>query len=86
MPMSTRLERFTRKARSEPHARFNALMGQLFDPERLRESFERQHGRKAPRVNGIREEQYDEAGFERVVVSPAATRCRAVTESPVRCM
>ncbi|MDD5388470.1 MAG: hypothetical protein PHD37_03935 [Gallionellaceae bacterium] len=40
--MSTRLERFTHKARSEPHTRFNALMGMLFDPDGLRDSFERQ--------------------------------------------
>src|SRR5690606_414747 len=34
LPVSTRLERFTHKARSELHTRFNALMGLLFDPGR----------------------------------------------------
>jgi hypothetical protein len=33
--------------------RFNALMGLVFDPEGLRESFERQDGKKAPGVDGM---------------------------------
>lgn len=56
----TRLERFTPKAREEPQTRFNALMGMLFDPEGLRESFERQDGSKAPGVDGVRKEDYAE--------------------------
>lgn len=52
--MTTQLERFTLKARNEPRLRFNALMGLLFDPKGLRESFERQNGKKAPGVDGIR--------------------------------
>ncbi|MDZ7753536.1 MAG: hypothetical protein U5S82_18295 [Gammaproteobacteria bacterium] len=39
--MSTRLERFTQKARAEPQLRFTSLMGMLFDPEGLHASFER---------------------------------------------
>jgi len=54
LPVSTRLERFTQKAREEPQTRFTALMGMVFDPEGLRESFERQDGNKAPGVDGIR--------------------------------
>ncbi len=42
----------------QPHLRFNALMGLLFDPEGLRESFERQDGRKAPGVDGVRKDDY----------------------------
>jgi hypothetical protein len=61
----TRVERFTHKARQEPQARFNALMGLLFDPEGLRESFERQDGNKAPGVDGIRKAQYGEGLDER---------------------
>jgi hypothetical protein len=43
--VTTKLERFTLMAREEPHTRFTALMGLLFDPEGLRESFGRQDGR-----------------------------------------
>jgi retron-type reverse transcriptase len=56
----TKLERFTQKAREEPQTRFNALMGMRFDPEGLRESFERQDGSKAPGVDGVRKEDYAE--------------------------
>jgi hypothetical protein len=45
-------------ARAEPHTRFTSLMGMLFDPEGLRESFERQDGRKAPGVDGVRKDDY----------------------------
>lgn len=38
--------------------RFNALMGLLSEPEGLRESFERQDGRKAPGVDGVRKDDY----------------------------
>lgn len=62
--MTTKFERFTHKARHEPQLRFNALMGVLYDPEGLRESFERQDGKKAPGVDGMRKEQYAE-GLER---------------------
>jgi hypothetical protein len=41
LPMITALARFTRKARAEPHTRFIARMGLLWDPEGLRASFER---------------------------------------------
>jgi hypothetical protein len=40
-------------AREEPQTRFTSLMGLLYDPEGLRESFGRQDGRKAPGVDGI---------------------------------
>jgi hypothetical protein len=52
--MTTRLARFSRKARAEPREGFTALMGLVFDPEGLHASFERQDGRKAPGVDGIR--------------------------------
>ncbi|MEA3274637.1 MAG: group II intron reverse transcriptase/maturase [Pseudomonadota bacterium] len=56
--MTTRLARFTQKAREEPRTRFTALMGLVFDPEGLHASFERQNGRKAPGVDGIRKADY----------------------------
>ena len=74
LPVSTRLERFTHKARNEPQTRFNALMGLLFDPDGLRDSFERQDGRKAPGVDGIRKEQYGEGLDERLADLSARLR------------
>jgi len=64
--VTTRLERFTRKAREEPRLRFNALMGMLYDPQGLRESFERQDGKKAPGVDGMKKEPYSEGLDERL--------------------
>ena len=58
--MTTKFIRFTEKARAEPQLRFNALMGLLFDPEGLHASFERQNGKKAPGVDGIRKVDYAE--------------------------
>ena len=52
--MTTGLIRFTQRARAEPQCRFNALMGLMYDPEGLHASFERQAGKKAPGVDGIR--------------------------------
>lgn len=84
LPVSTRLERFTHKARSEPQTRFNALMGLLFDPEGLRDSFERQDGRKAPGVDGIRKEQYGEGLDERLADLSARLRRLGYRPKPVR--
>lgn len=84
MPVSTRLERFTHNARSEPQTRFNALMGQLFDPEGLRDSFERQDGRKAPGVDGIRKEHYGEGLDERLADLSARLRRLGYRPKPVR--
>ena len=56
--MTTRLARFTQKAREEPRERFSALMGLVFDPEGLHASFERQNGKKAPGVDGMRKADY----------------------------
>ncbi len=50
--MTTRLARFTRKAREAPRERFNALMGRIFDPEGLHASFERRNVEKGPGWNG----------------------------------
>ncbi len=82
--MTTRLERFTQKARNEPQTRFNALMGLLFDPEGLRESFERQNGKKAPGVDGIRKEQYGERLDERLAELSARLRRLGYRPKPAR--
>ena len=81
--MSTRLERFTQKAREEPRTRFNALMGMMYDPEGLRESFERQDGRKAPRVDGMRKE-YGKGLEERLADLSARIRRLGYRPKPVR--
>jgi hypothetical protein len=55
-------------------------MRSLFDPEGLRESFERQRGSKATGVDGVRKEDYGkdlEARLEDL--SPAACSARGST-------
>ncbi len=39
MSMTNRLIRFTQKAREQPQLRFTALMGLVYDPDGLHESF-----------------------------------------------
>jgi RNA-directed DNA polymerase len=58
LTVTTKLERFTRMVGEQPQMRLTALMGLLSDPEGLRESFERQNGRKAPGVDGVRKDDY----------------------------
>ena len=58
--MGTRLTRFTQRVREIRGERYTALMGMLYDPEELRESFERQDGRKAPGVDGVKKPNYTE--------------------------
>ena len=64
--MTTGLVRFTQRARAEPRCRFNALMGLMFDPEGLHASFERQAGKKAPGVDGVRKADYAQDLDERI--------------------
>lgn len=82
--MTTRLERFTLKACQEPQTRFNALMGLLFDPDGLRESFERQDGRKAPGVDGMTKEQYGKGLDRRLTELSARIRRLGYQPKPVR--
>ncbi len=82
--MSTRLERLTLKARNEPQTRFNALMGQLFDPDGLRESYGRQDGRKAPGVDGIDKEQYGDGVQKRLADLSGRIRRMDYRPKPVR--
>ena len=82
--MTTKLERFTLKAREEPRTRFNALMGMLFDPEGLRESFERQDGSKAPGVDGVRKDDYGEGLDARLEELSAQIRRLGYRPKPVR--
>jgi RNA-directed DNA polymerase len=82
--VTTRLDRFTQKARAEPRTRFNALMGLVFDPEGLRESFERQDGKKAPGVDGIGKEQYAEGVEGRITELSQRLRRMGYRPQPVR--
>jgi RNA-directed DNA polymerase len=84
MTMTTRFAHFTQKARAEPQLRFNSLMGLLFDPEGLYESFERQDGKKAPGVDGITKSDYAEGVDERIEDLSARIRRLGYQPSPVR--
>jgi RNA-directed DNA polymerase len=84
LTVTTKLERFTRMAREEPQMRFNALMGLLSDPEGLRESFERQDGRKAPGVDGVRKDDYVVGLDQRVEELSARLRRLGYQPQPVR--
>jgi len=82
--VSTRLERFTRKARAEPRMRFTALMGLVFDPEGLHAGFERQDGRKASGVDGVRKEDYRQGLDERIADLSARLRRLGYRPKPAR--
>ena len=84
MTMTTKFIRFTEKARAEPQLRFNALMGLLFDPEGLHASFERQNGKKAPGVDGIRKADYAEGVDSRLTDLSGRLRCLGYRPQPVR--
>ena len=64
--------------------RFTALMGLLFDPEGLRESFERQDGRKAPGVDGVRKEDYAAGVQARLEELSARIRRMGYVTQPAR--
>ena len=82
--MTTKLIRFTEKARAEPHLRFNALMGLLFDPEGLHASFERQNGKKAPGVDGMRKVDYAQGLDSRLTELSSSLRQLGYRPQPVR--
>lgn len=66
MPMTTRLIRFTQRARELAGERLTSLMGMLFDPQGLDASFGRQSAKKAPGVDGMRKADYAEGLAERI--------------------
>jgi len=82
--VTTKLERFTLMARERLRERFNALMGLLFEPEGLRESFERQKGRKAPGVDGVRKDDYGKDLEVRLEDLSARIRRMGYRPQPVR--
>jgi len=82
--VTTKLERFTLKAREEPQARFTALMGLLWDPDGLRESFGRQDGRKAPGIDGVTKADYAEGVQARLEDLSARIRRLGYRPQPAR--
>jgi len=84
MTMTTKFIRFTEKARAEPQLRFNALMGLLFDPEGLHASFERQNGKKAPGVDGIRKVDYEDGLGNRLTELSRSLKELGYRPQPVR--
>ena len=82
--MTTRFDRFTQKARAEPQLRFNALMGLVFDPEGLHESFARQDGKKAPGVDGMRKADYAQGLEARIAELSGGIRRMGYRPQPVR--
>jgi retron-type reverse transcriptase len=82
--VTTKLDRFTQKARAEPKIRFNALMGLLFDPEGLHASFGRLPGRKVPGVDGIRKVDYAQGLAGRLTELSDRLRRLGYRPQPVR--
>ena len=82
--MGTRLTRFTQRVREIRGERYTALMGMLYDPEELRESFERQDGRKASGVDGVKKADYAEGLEEKLVDLSARLRRMGFRPKPVR--
>ena len=82
--MTTKFDRFTQKVHAEPGLRFTALMGLFSEPEGLHVSFERQDGRKAPGVDGIRKEDYAEGLDARLTELSARLRRLGYRPRPVR--
>jgi group II intron reverse transcriptase/maturase len=82
--VTTKLERFTLKAREEPQTRFTALMGLLWDLDGLRASFGRQDGRKAPGVDGVTKADYAEGVQARLEDLSARIRRLGYRPQPAR--
>ena len=84
LSMTTELIRFTQWARTSPQRQYNALMGMLFDPQGLNASFERQAGRKAPGVDGVRKAEYANGLQDRIADLSARVRRLGYRPKPVR--
>ena len=82
--MATDLIHFTQWASESPQRQYNALMGMLSDPDGLSASFERQAGRKAPGVDGIRKTDYAEGLEDRLLDLSARLRRLGYRPKPVR--
>lgn len=82
--MTTRLNRFIQRMRELTGEKLTALMGLIFEIDGLRESFLRQEGNKAPGVDGIRKQDYEEGLDERLEALSARIRRNAYKPLPAR--
>ena len=82
--MTTELIRFTQWVREKPQRQYNALMGMLSDSQGLNASFERQDGKKAPGVDGMRKADYEEGLPDRLADLSARLRRLGYRPKPVR--
>lgn len=85
MFMTTQIIHFTQWARDNPQRKYNSLLGMLFDPDGLNESFERQAANKASGVDGMRKADYGGDGLpERLNDLSARVRRLGYRPKPVR--
>lgn len=82
--MTTRLNRFIQRARELVGEQMTALMGLIWEVEGLRESFQRQDGKKAPGVDGMRKDDYKDGLDERLMALSGKLRRLAYRPQPVR--
>ena len=80
--MGTRLTRFRQRVMEVRGEKYTALMGLVFDTQELQESFERQNGRKAPGVDGMRKADYAK-GLEDAIPELSA-RIVFATPAPIQ--
>lgn len=64
--MTSDIERLTQLVRKDPTLKLNSLMGMVFRPEGLSDSFERLAGNKAPGVDGVRKDDYRNGLSEKI--------------------
>jgi len=82
--MTQDLEQFTQFARANVKVKFNSLMGLLFRPEGLLDSFRRLSGKKAPGVDGMRKVDYVAGLEERIKDLSSRVRRMGYRPKPVR--
>lgn len=82
--MTPDLQQFTQFARANPKLRFNSLMGLLFRPEGLLDSFDRLATNKAAGVDGIQKAEYADGLADRLAVLSSRLRRGGYTPQPVR--
>jgi len=82
--MTPDLEQFTPLARAHPTMEFSSLMGLVFRPEGLLDSFRRLPGNKAAGVDGMKKVDYAEGLEERVADLSACLRRLGYRPQPVR--
>lgn len=82
--MTTRFIRFTQRAQAHPRLRFTSLMGLLFEPQGLQESFQRQAGNKAPGIDGVRKRDYAKEAERHIADLSGKLRRLGYRPKPVR--